>query len=187
MKMVLINKAQELPQCLIIILFFGIMVNFTRLSRLTLVAFQNCFLALVTLNYSLSEHFCSHTMMTLFTGLLHWNLKNKALAQSDNNAVTSNVDAGIVIVQGNGDVTIDVPLTLTNLVAFLQGMKLRYNDGSGTRDIVTFFGSDFVKDMRLKCKIKLSNDSVILVDPETLNFIENLDIALIPQTSSDYV
>jgi hypothetical protein len=63
---------------------------------------------------------------------LHWNLKNKALAQSDNNAVTSNVDAGIAIVQGNGDVTIDVPLTLTNLVAFLQGMKLRYNDGSGT-------------------------------------------------------
>jgi hypothetical protein len=66
-------------------------------------------------------------------------------------------------------------------------MKLRYNDGSGTRDIVAFLSSDFVQEMRLKCKIKLSNDSVILVDPETLNFIENLDIALIPQTSSDYV
>jgi hypothetical protein len=68
-------------------------------------------------------------------------------------------------------------------------MELRYNDGSGTRDIVTFLSSDFVKDMRLKCKIKLSNDLVILVDPETLNFIENPDIALIPhpQTSSDYV
>ena len=75
--------------------------------------------------------------------------------------------------QGNGDVTIDVPLTLTNLVAFLQGMKLRYNDGSGTQDIVTFLSSDFVEDMRLKCKIKLSNDSVVLVDLETLNFIEN--------------
>jgi hypothetical protein len=69
-----------------------------------------------------------------------------------------------------------------NLVAFLQ-----YNDGSGTRDVVTFLSIDFVKDMRFKRKIKLSNDSVILVDPETLNFIENSDIALIPQTSSDYV
>jgi hypothetical protein len=59
-------------------------------------------------------------------------------------------------------------------------MKLRYNDGSGTQDIVTFLGSDFVKNMRLKCKIKLANDSVILVDPETLNYIENLDIASIP-------
>ncbi len=86
--------------------------------------------------------------------------------------------------QGNGD----VPLTLTNLVAFLQGMKLRYNDGLGTHVIVTFLGSDFlVKDMRLKCKIKLSNDSVILVDPETLSFIENPDIASIPQTSAEYV
>ncbi len=74
-----------------------------------------------------------------------------------------------------------------NLVAFLQGMKLRYNDGSGTQDIVTLLSSDFIEDMRLKCKIKLSNDSVILVDPETLNFIENPDIALIPQTSSDYI
>jgi hypothetical protein len=40
----------------------------------------------------------------------------------------------------------DVPLTLMNLVAFLQGMKLRYNDGSGTQDIVTFLSSDFVKE-----------------------------------------
>jgi hypothetical protein len=180
-------KAQELPQCLMIILFFGIMVDFARLTRLTLLAFQNCFLTLVTLNYSLSQHFCSHSMTTRFTELLY-QTKNKALAQSDKgNAITSNTDAVIAYLQGNGDVTIDVPLTLTNLVVFLQGMKLRYNDGSGTRDIVTFLSSDFAKDMRLKCKIKLSNYSVILVDPETLNFIENPDIALIPQTSSDYV
>ncbi len=127
-----------------------------------------------------------------YDNTVHWAFasqsKNKALAQLDKgNAITSNADAGIATMQKNGDVTIDVSLTLTNLVAFLQGMKLRYNDGSGTQDIVTFLSSDFVKDMRLKCKIKLSNDSVILVDPETLNFIENPDIALMPQTSSDYV
>jgi hypothetical protein len=40
--------------------------------------------------------------------------------------------------------------------------------------------------MRLKCKIRLLNDSVILVDIETLNFIENPDIASIPETSEDY-
>jgi hypothetical protein len=35
--------------------------------------------------------------------------------------------------------------------------------------------------------IRKSDDSVILVDLETLNFIENPDIASIPQTSADYV
>jgi hypothetical protein len=65
-------------------------------------------------------------------------------------------------------------------------MKLRYNDGSGTRDIVTFLGADFVENMHLKCKIRLSNNLVILVDIETLNFIENLDIASIPETSEEY-
>jgi len=40
--------------------------------------------------------------------------------------------------------------------------------------------------MQIKCQIKLSNDSVILVDPESLNFIENPDITSIPQTSQEY-
>jgi hypothetical protein len=39
----------------------------------------------------------------------------------------------------------------------------------------------------LKCKIQKSDDSVILVNLETLNFIENPDIASIPLTSVDYV
>jgi hypothetical protein len=104
-----------------------------------------------------------------YDNTVHWAFvlesKNKALAQLDKgNATTSYADAGIAYLQ------IDVPLTLTNLVGFLQGLKLRYNDGSGTKNIVTFLGSDFVENMRLKCKIKLSNDSVILVDPETLNY-----------------
>ncbi len=41
--------------------------------------------------------------------------------------------------------------------------------------------------MQIKCEIKLSNDTVILVDPETLNFIENPDVASIPQTIDDYL
>jgi hypothetical protein len=65
-------------------------------------------------------------------------------------------------------------------------MKLKYNDGQGTRDIVKFLGADFGKAMQIKCQIKLSNDLVILVDPESLNFIENPDIASILQTSQEY-
>jgi hypothetical protein len=52
---------------------------------------------------------------------------------------------------------------------------------------VTFLGADFVDDMQLKCKIRKSDESEVLVDLETLNFIENPDIASIPQTSEDYV
>jgi hypothetical protein len=71
------------------------------------------------------------------------------------------------------EVSLDIPVTLTNLVSFFQGMRLRYNDGQGTRDIVTFLGANFIDGMQLKCKIQKSNESEILVDLETLNFIEN--------------
>jgi hypothetical protein len=80
----------------------------------------------------------------------------------------------------------DIPSMLTNLVSFFKDMRLKYNDGRGTQDIVTFLGADFVEDVQIKCQIKLSNDSVILVDLETLNFIVNPNIASIPQTSEDY-
>ncbi len=80
----------------------------------------------------------------------------------------------------------DIFLTLTNLVSFFKDMKLKYNDCQGTQDIMTFLGADFGKAMQIKCQIKLCNDSVILVDPESLNFIENPDIASIQQTSQEY-
>ncbi len=66
-------------------------------------------------------------------------------------------------------------------------MKLRYNDGLVTQDIVTFLGADSVEDMHLKCKIQLLIDLIILVDVETLNFIESPDISLIPETSEEYL
>ena len=40
--------------------------------------------------------------------------------------------------------------------------------------------------MQIKCQIRLFNESVILVDPESFNFIENPDIASILQTSQEY-
>jgi hypothetical protein len=104
--------------------------------------------------------------------------KDKAIAYS-------NDDGGTVFIDGD-TVTLDIPMTVQNMSSFLQGMKLRYNDGNGTRNVVQFLGVDFINGMQLKCNIRLSNDSTKLVDPETLDFIENPDIAIIPQTSEEY-
>ncbi len=51
---------------------------------------------------------------------------------------------------------------------------------------MTFIDADFVDNMQIKCRVKLSNDMIVLVDPETQNFIENPDIVSIPQTSEEY-
>jgi hypothetical protein len=79
-----------------------------------------------------------------------------------------------------------IEIGLEDATSFLQGMKLLYNDGSGTKDLVTFLGVDYVEDMQLKCQVQLSDGSKVLVYPEMLNYIENPDIASIPQTSDDY-
>ncbi len=65
-------------------------------------------------------------------------------------------------------------------------MKLRFNNGNGTQDKVTFIGVDFIDGMQLKCNIRLLDDSANLVDPEMLDFIENPDIAIIPQTLEEF-
>ncbi len=112
---------------------------------------------------------------------------NEALDDVDKNGdpIPITQDDTIIYADDN-KVLKNAPLTLTNLISFFDGMRLPYNDGSGTRDVVTFVGADFVDDMQIKCKIRLSNDSTILVDPETLNYLDNPGIASIPQTSEDY-
>jgi hypothetical protein len=89
-------------------------------------------------------------------------------------------NGGGILTVREDEVTLDIPIMLTNLVSFFKDMKLKYNDGQGTHNIVTFLGADFGKNIQIKCQVKLSNNSVILVDPKTLNFIENPDIASIP-------
>ena len=119
----------------------------------------------------------STTIASVYDDTISW-----AFASQDKFHNLAQLDDGspIVHVDDNGS-------TLMNSVSFLNGMCLRYNDGNGTRDIVTFVGADFVDDMQIKCKVKLSDDTIALVDPETLNFIENPDIAQVPQTSDDYL
>jgi hypothetical protein len=65
---------------------------------------------------------------------------------------------------------LNIPEKLTNLVSLFKDMKLKYNDRQGTRGIVTFLGADFGKNtMQIKCQVKSSNDTVTLVDSESLN------------------
>jgi hypothetical protein len=80
----------------------------------------------------------------------------------------------------------NIPVTVENMSSFFQNMKLRYNDGNRTKDIVIFLGVDFIDGMQLKCNVGPSDDSTTLIDPKTLNFIENHNIAIIPQTSEEY-
>ena len=131
------------------------------------------------------------TMMSrVYDDMINWAFASKDklrdLAQIDEDSSIVGDNGGIVYADNDG-IPLDVPMTLTNLTSFFNGMHLRYNDGKGTRDIVKFLGADFVDDMQLKCSVQLSDDTMLLVDPETLNFIENPDIASIPQTSDDYL
>jgi hypothetical protein len=88
-------------------------------------------------------------MMQHFNDTINWAFTSKV---KDIELAASDEGTGIAYLYGNGEVTLDVPLPLTDMLSFLQGMKLRYNDGCGIRDIVTFFVINFVEDMRLKCK-----------------------------------
>jgi hypothetical protein len=120
--------------------------------------------------YSCLEAFTA-TLAPYYNDCINWEytskVKNKHLAASD--------DGQNIVHLSNNEISIDVPATVENMSTFFKGLKLRYNDGHGTCDIIIFIGVDFIDDMQLKCQIRLSDKSILLVDPETLNFIENLD------------
>ncbi len=86
--------------------------------------------------------------------------KDKELAQlADGKDLVSEVCSALVYIIDN-EISHDVPVTLTNLVSFFQGMCLCYNDGQGTQDIVTFLGADFLDNMQLQCKIQKFDNSL---------------------------
>jgi hypothetical protein len=59
--------------------------------------------------------------------------KDKELAQSDDaKAIISDNGSAIVYVSDN-EISLEVPVTFTNLVSFFQGMRLRYNYGQGVK------------------------------------------------------
>ncbi len=161
-------------------------MRFSKTFHTALSGLPEC---LFSTGYSKLDVF-SMMMSKVYDDTINWAFTSKEklrdLAQIDGGSSIVDDNGGIVYAYDNG-ITLDVPLTLTNLILFFTGMHLLYNDGRGMRDVVKFFGADFVGDMQIKCTVQLSKDTVILVDLETLNFIENLDVALIPQTSDDYL
>jgi hypothetical protein len=80
----------------------------------------------------------------------------------------------------------EMPASVDDIISFMKGMKLHYNDGNGIRDIVTFLGVDYINDMQMVCHIQQSDGTELFIVPEMLNFIENPDIASIPQTNEEY-
>jgi hypothetical protein len=107
---------------------------------------------LFNLGYSRLELF-STTMSKYYNDRINWAFvskekQNNTLDDVDKNGVPVPItqDDAIMYTTDN-EVLINLPLNLTNLVSFINGMNLRYNDGSGTRDIVTFIGADVVNGM----------------------------------------
>ncbi len=129
------------------------------------------------------------TILNFYNDTVNWAFTSKdkiiEFTQNEGDYGPINSDGAIVYADEN-ETTIDIPVMLLNLISFFNGMKLKYNNGNRTRDIVTFVRADFVDDMQIKCKMKLSNNTIILMDQEMLNFIENPDIASNLQTSEDY-
>ena len=76
------------------------------------------------------------TMMSrVYDDMINWAFASKDklrdLAQIDEDSSIVGDNGGIVYAD-NDVITLDVPMTLTNLTSFFNGMHLRYNDGKGT-------------------------------------------------------
>ena len=93
------------------------------------------------------------TILYFYNDTVNWafTLKDKIIEFTQNEGedvpITSD---GAIIYAGENETMIDIPVTLSNLISFFDRMKLKYHDGNGTRDIVTFIGADFVTDMQIK-------------------------------------
>ena len=106
--------------------------------------------------YSQLEAF-STTVSSCYDDKFRW-----AFASKEKVDEIANLDDNIngILTVGQNEVKMDTPLMLINLVSFFKDMKLTYNNGQGTSDIVTFLGADFGEAMQIKCQIKLSNDQI---------------------------
>ncbi len=101
--------------------------------------------------------------------------------------LASNDDGNIVVMlDSECGITFDMPASVENVISFMKGMKLRYNNGNGIQDTVIFLGMDYVDDMQMVCHIQQSDGTKLKAIPQMLNFIENPDIASIPQTKEEY-
>ncbi len=100
--------------------------------------------------YIHSSVFTSH-LSKYYNDTVHWALfskvKDTELASSDDGDV-------VVMLDSEGGISFDMLVSIDNVISFMKGMKLRYNNGDGIWDVVTFLGMDYVDDMQMVCHIQ---------------------------------
>ncbi len=118
-----------------------------------------------------------------YNDTVHWafslKVKDTELASSDDGDV-------VVMLDSEGGISFNMPASVENVISFMKGMKLPYNNGNGIRDIVIFLGMDYINGMQMVCHIQQSDGTKLLAVLQMPNFIENPDIASIPQTNEEY-
>ena len=77
-------------------------------------------------------------------------------------------------------------ISVEKTMVLLEGMKLILNDRGGIKSVLQFIGVQFSGGTHHKCRIQNIHGTTYFVGPETLHFLENLDIASVPQTLDDY-
>ena len=86
-----------------------------------------------------------------YNDTVHWEfslkVKDTELASSDDGDV-------VVMLDSEGGISFDMPASVENVISFMKGMKLCYNNGNGIQDIVIFLGMDYVDDMQMVCHIQ---------------------------------
>ena len=65
-------------------------------------------------------------------------------------------------------------------------MELIINDGRSSKSLITFKGTVYNNNSTSQCKVLTKFGKEIVVPSDYLHFVENPDIASIPQTSEDY-
>jgi hypothetical protein len=83
--------------------------------------------------YSQLEAF-STTISRVYDDKICWALASKEKVDE----LAALDDGSAIVTIGKNEISMDIPLMLTNLVSFFKDMRLKYNDGRGTQDIVTF-------------------------------------------------
>jgi hypothetical protein len=79
--------------------------------------------------YSRLEAF-STILSSFYDDKIRWALASKE--KVDELANLDDKDRDNILTIGDNFITLDMPVTLTNLISFFKDMKLKYNDGQGT-------------------------------------------------------
>jgi hypothetical protein len=72
----------------------------------------------------------STILSSFYDDKIRWALASKE--KVDELANLDDKDGNNILTIGDNEVTLEMPVMLTNLVSFFKDMKLKYNDGQGT-------------------------------------------------------